>query len=192
MVRNLRLVEFIANNYPDEGRGINKYFRAECNDLLKQEMSAYRFVATQLVPITSEAEIAALEEALSLPGVLAPVTDHLNRALALLADRETPDYRNSIKEAMSGVEALCRLITGNAKATLGQALAVVESKVGLHAALKKTFESLYGYTSDAEGIRHALLDEPTLDQEDARFMLVACSTFVNYLVEKARKAGNKF
>lgn len=59
----------------------------------------------------------------------------------------------------------------------------------MHPALKGSFEKLYGYTSDAEGIRHALLDEPNLDFEDAKFMLVSCSAFVNYLKAKAAKAG---
>jgi len=33
------------------------------------------------------------------------------------------------------------------------------------------------------------MDEPNLDIEDAKFMLVSCSAFVNYLVVKAQKAG---
>lgn len=32
-------------------------------------------------------------------------------------------------------------------------------------------------------------DEPQVGPEDATFMLVICSAFVNYLVEKARRAG---
>jgi hypothetical protein len=48
---------------------------------------------------------------------------------------------------------------------------------------------MYGYTSDAQGIRHALMDEPNLSFEDAKFMLVSCSAFVNYLIAKAAKAG---
>ena len=30
----------------------------------------------------------------------------------------------------------------------------------------------------------------TLDADDARFMLVSCSAFVNYLKAKSRKGGN--
>jgi hypothetical protein len=46
---------------------------------------------------------------------------------------------------------------------------------------------LYGYTSDTHGIRHALKDDSQPNAEDAKFMLVSCSAFVNYLVEKAQK-----
>jgi len=61
--------------------------------------------------------------------------------------------------------------------------------IELHPALKSSFSSLYGYTNDADGIRHALLEESTLDFDDAKFMLVSCSAFVNYLAAKANKAG---
>ena len=108
-----------------------------------------------------------------------------------MANRKSPDYRNSIKEAISAVEAICNLITGEKRATLGQALKRIEEKVSLHPALKNAFSNLYGYTSDAEGIRHALLDEPNLGFEEAKFMLVSCSAFINYLISKASKAGIK-
>ncbi|MGQ9708742.1 MAG: AbiJ-NTD4 domain-containing protein, partial [bacterium] len=35
------------------------------------------------------------------------------------------------------------------------------------------------------------LDEPNLSFEDAKFMLVSCSAFINYLITKAAKAGIK-
>ena len=107
----------------------------------------------------------------------------------LMSDRKSPDYRNSIKESISAVEAICRLITNHKKVTLGQCLKEMEgAKVMLHGALKKAFSNLYGYTSSAAGIRHALMDEPRLSFEDAKFMLVSCSAFINYLVSKAGKA----
>ncbi|MEB7145202.1 hypothetical protein NEM79_21265, partial [Escherichia coli] len=47
------------------------------------------------------------------------------------------------------------------------------------------FSQLYGYTSDQGGICHALTEEdvnPTL--AEAKFMLVTCSAFSNYLLSK--------
>jgi len=58
----------------------------------------------------------------------------------------------------------------------------MESKRNLHPALKGAFDKLYGYTSDADGIRHALLEEDKVTFEQAKFMLVVCSAFTNYVV----------
>ena len=48
------------------------------------------------------------------------------------------------------------------------------------------FSERYGYTNDkTTGIRHALMDDtnaPTADE--AIFMLVSCSAFINYLTKK--------
>lgn len=180
-------IEFIADNYYNKSE--NKDFMSFCNSIFERELSAYRFVDGKITQITSEEEILEIEEALESSKPFKPVSHHLKRALELLADRKSPDYRNSIKESVSAVEAICNLITKNTKATLGQALKELEKKVELHPALKRAFDSLYGYTSDAEGIRHALLDESNLDFEDAKFMLVSCSAFVNYLKTKSSKTG---
>ncbi len=182
-------IEFIANNYPDVYNEVNPKFIDFCNSVLERELSAYRFVGGKIIQITSEVEVSEIEEALEASKPLKAVNAHLKTALDLLANRKSPDYRNSIKEAISAVEAICNLITKEKKATLGQALKKIDDKVGLHPALKNAFSNLYGYTSDAEGIRHALLDEPNLTFEDIKFMLVSCSAFINYLISKASKAG---
>jgi hypothetical protein len=185
-------IEFVASNGLNPA--LNQRFIADCNEVLQREDSAYRFVGTSITPITSEQEIAAVEQAFAISESskpLHPVATHLNQALAFLADKQSPDLRNSMKESISAVEALCKLIAGDDKATLGKALSQIESKqvVPLHPQIKAAFQSQYGYTSDAGGIRHALKDEPNVELEDAIYMVVTCSAFVNYLVEKARKAG---
>lgn len=111
-----------------------------------------------------------------------------------MSDKTSPDYRNSIKESISAVEAICKLIAKKQNTTLGDALNIIERQglIALHPSLKKAFSNLYGYTSDADGIRHALKDEKiNADFDEAKFMLVACSTFVNYLISKAAKADVK-
>jgi hypothetical protein len=90
-----------------------------------------------------------------------------------------------LKESISAVEALCREITG--ESTLGDALRVWEKKgVKIPTFLKSGIEKLYTYTNDKRtGIRHSLMDDtesPTFDE--AKFMLVTCSAFVNYIQGK--------
>lgn len=181
-------IEFIPLNYTrDHYSQTNESFIEYCNNVFERELSAYRFVNGTLTQISSKEEVESIEEALIITDTLKPVKTHLNRALELFSDRKTPDYRNSIKESISAVESYCSILTGNPKATLGQALKQIEKDNNIHPALKNSFSSLYGYTSDADGIRHALLDDDNLNQEDAKFMLVACSAFINYLRQKETK-----
>ncbi len=186
------ILEFIPNNHKGYGNNsyedqINKKFITYTNEILKEHLSAYRFVDQLITEITAEEEIIAIEDALQDNSNYKPVQTHLRRALELLSDRKNPDYRNSIKESISAIESFSCIVTKNPKTTLGQALKEIEKTYGLHSALKSSFSSLYGYTSDESGIRHSLLDESTLMQEDAKFMLVVCSAFVNYLLVKTNR-----
>jgi len=178
-------IEFISQNYPNEKT--NESFRARCNSVLEKELSGYRFVDGGLTKISSEEEISEIEEALNIPDEFKGVRMHLKTALIKLSDRKSPDYRNSIKESISAIEALAKIISGQPKAGLRDALEKIEKEVKLHPALKDSFIKLYGYTSDSDGIRHALLGESNLDFEDAKFMLVSSSAFVNYLITKSRR-----
>ncbi|MGI8546415.1 MAG: AbiJ-NTD4 domain-containing protein [Gemmatimonadaceae bacterium] len=156
-------------------------FNQEVNNVLVREGAGYRLIDGCFVPIVSEIELESVKGSLSLPEQLRHAREHFSTAVQLLSDRSNPDYRNSIKESISAVESACSSIAGQEKADLDAALRWLQSRSKLHPALKKAFAQLYGYTSDADGIRHALLTEPHIDVNDARFMLVACSAFVNYL-----------
>ncbi len=170
-------VEFVAEHAPEYWR---EPLVAAVNVMLEDENAAYRFVHGMIVEITSEQEITAVEEALDAT-VPDPVRMHLEAALVCFAEREKPDYRNSIKESVSAVEAMARKITGKDSATLGEALRVLGRAKTLHPALEDGLSKIYGYTSDADGIRHAMKDKSNVTQADARLMLVLCSAFVGYL-----------
>lgn len=162
----------------------------QINDLLEEEKSGYRLVNNQFVPITNEQELNSITEACNTPFM--PVNTHLNKALSLYSDRKLPDYENSIKESISAVESICCIISGEGSTTLGKALKKLEdSGVNIHPALKNAFEKLFGYTSDSNGIRHGGDDFKNAPAEDAKFMLVSCSAFVNYLIEKKQKYVDK-
>ena len=155
------------------------------NLALSREMSGYRLVDNIFTAITDAVEISSIEEAVNREETPAGATLHLRTALALMSDRINPDYRNSIKESISAVESIAKHLTNNPKASLGEALAALERNGEMHNALRKGLSSLYGYTSDAQGIRHAMMDEDDLSFIDAKFMLVACSAFVNFMIGKS-------
>lgn len=161
----------------------NQRLVTDINQILERELSGFRLIDWQFVPVADDQEREAIEQALA-PGPYAGVQAHLRQALQHLANREQPDYRNSIKESISAVESLACELTGNPNATLGDALQTLEREGQLHGALRRGFSAIYGYTSDADGIRHAMLDEANLDLSDAKYFLVSCSAFVNYLKGK--------
>ena len=166
-------------------------FTDKCNVALEREMSGYRFVGGNLVPLSDDAQLSAISDAMATTSrdSFAPARNHLDEALRLLADRQAPSYRNIIKEAVSAVEAVAQVLAARPNATLGDALKRIDGSVGVHTALNQGFQKIYGYASDADGIRHALSDVETLQQEDAIFMVVSCAAFISYLIAKAVRAG---
>lgn len=167
-------------------------FVSQCNAVLERENSGYRFLNYQIVPITNELEISQIEETIQKSShytAFKGANLHIASALKKLSDRQNPDYRNSIKESISAVESVAKKISGKDKDSLGSALQKIKGKVQMHPSLERGFLQIYGYTSDGDGIRHGLMNEPNCDFEDAKFMLVSCSAFINYLIVKADKAG---
>ena len=181
-------LQFILDYWPNDWL-LKERFIPTFNETLQSELSGYRIVEKILVPITSEQEKEEIETALRDSSKYKPIQHQLELALRKLADKENPDYRGSIKEFISAVETLCRIVTNQPKLELGKALKQIESMsdIDLHPALKDAFIKLYGWTSDESGIRHALMDESNLEFEDAKFMLVACSAFINYVLAKLAK-----
>jgi len=183
------IIEFIVANF-DLGNKENDEFRKCFNFVSEKEFSSYRLVGNNITEITSTEEIKEIEEALQSP--VDAVKVHLESSIGKLSDKINPDYRNSIKESISAVEVICKKITGDSDTTMGKALEEIETKgiIELHTDMKDAFKKLYHYTSDADGIRHSLMEGKTgADFDDAKFMLVSCSAIVNYLISKANKAG---
>lgn len=157
----------------------------ELNSEFKRHGFAYRIIDKKIVEITSENEIISIETALTNSSQ--NIQLHLNKALELYSLRPIGDYRNSIKEAISAVEAYCRERTN--EDTLGKALNRLEVLgLTIPKMLKVSFEKLYAYTNQPDtGIRHALMDNEgkyTPSSEEALFMIVSCSSFLNYLNSK--------
>lgn len=159
----------------------------ELNNLFETEFVGYRFIGGKITPISDENEVESIQETLSV--VNEGAKEHIQKALTFLSNRDNPDYKNSIKESISAVESVCQIITGDDKATLGEALKKLEGKgLRLHTAMCKAFSELYGYTSDQGGIRHANgMFASEVSFEEAKYMLVSCCAFVNFLIAEEAK-----
>ena len=170
-------LEFVVGYYQPHAK---QSLAEVLNLILERELSGYRLVSGHLTDITNAQEIEMLETALA-DSQFAGVDAHLQQALDLYAKRKNPDYRNSIKESISAVESMAKIVSKKPRATLSDALKAIEKNGLLHKSLKDGFLKLYGYTSDADGIRHAIMEKSKLTPADARYFLLSCTSFVNYL-----------
>jgi len=174
----LTVIEYLVTSF--EKHIPSESFAEGFNFVFEKEYVGYRFVDSIITPITDDNEITAIREALTSP--YGEVNRHIEKSLGFLSDRANPDYANSIKESISAVERMCSLIIGKST-TLGVALDKLEKNgLQIHPAMKSAFDKLYGYTSDGSGIRHSgQLGGVNSSFEEAKFMLISCCAFVNYL-----------
>ncbi|OBJ58965.1 AbiJ-NTD4 domain-containing protein [Mycobacterium asiaticum] len=173
----LSLLEFIASTTPDDDQRLIELLNA----ILRYNRVGYRIVGSEVVPITDDTELDAIRETVAQPAG-SPARQHMEKALALYADRDNPQYANSIKESISAVESAARDLAGQPSATLGTALDTITKQGTIHPALLKGWKAIYGFTSDSGGIRHA--DQPgsvPASPELAQYFLITCSAMVNYL-----------
>ena len=143
-----------------------------------------------IIPAVTEAEGRSIIESmqtLRLAGLGSSAT-HLRKAAECF---NGSDWAGSVRESIHAVESVARQLDPKASGTLEPALASLEKRQTLHPALKEAFSKLYGYTSDEQGIRHALLDKPSANvgMDEAVFMLGACASFASYLWRKHAAAA---
>ncbi|HSV75188.1 MAG TPA: hypothetical protein VLH79_15635 [Chthonomonadales bacterium] len=159
------------------------------NDAMVAHYAAYRVIAGRFVPITDPHEMRAVDEAASSGGQ--PARKHIEKALKFLSDRDSPDYCNSIKDAICALEATCREIAGDQSAGLSDALKRMKSEPQVHPALVGAMDKLYGFASDAGGVRHASREpQNTPSFEDAKLVLVLCCAIINFLLAAQAKRGS--
>ena len=184
LVKNIR--QFRSDPTPEQAANM-------VNKVLEQELSGYRFVNGQLAPISNQAELDEIAQGIEQTANtgLSGANEHLRKAVELLSNKPTPDYRNSIKESISAIESIAKVIGKENSSGLKGALDELSKKTKIHGSLSEGFKKLYGYTSDEGGIRHAITsdDQENPGFDEAKYMLVSCSAFANYLISKARASG---
>jgi hypothetical protein len=171
--------------------GINRSreFAERIARILNYCRSPYRIVADDVIcPIGTDEEAATIGKAfadLKASGIMGS-REHLKSASAELS---AGNFADSIRESVHAVESIVRVLEPSGD--FGKALAKLEAKAKIHGALVSGFKSVYGFSSDEQGIRHPLLDKeaPAVDETDAMFMIGACSAFISYLINKSRAVG---
>jgi len=178
------IIYTIIENYSSTKK---ENFEKAVNNILKEELSGYSFFNGLFVPITNEVEIKSINDSIENSKIksLDLVSEHITKSISLLSQKPKPDYHNSIKESISAVESICKILEPESSGSLKDALNKLSSQIDIHPALKDAYIKIYGYTSDEDGIRHSMTeDSSSVGLAEAKYMLVSCSAFVNYIIYK--------
>ena len=186
-IRQFAIIDFllqgIANLSKNEGREVPS-FANELNAGFENVNFPFRIVCNLITPLTDIEENREIESAAQ--NVSDNIREHLECALRELTRGANANYRYSVHESLSAVEAFCEKYTGSD--VLATSLNTFNKKKKLHPQLIEAFKNLYSYSSQKNtGSRHgwAVEDDtfvPTF--YEARFMLVASSAFINYIKGK--------
>ena len=197
------LLQDIAK-YQDDGnsgesRQLNtqlKQFPRDINNAFDRNGVAYLFDISnepyKIFPRNSEAQGIAIQNSVATlknKGLPAPDT-HLRNAASHL---EKGEHADAIADSIHAVESVARFFDPENNQTLGPAIdSLLKKGVLKHPALASAIKSLYGYTNDEEGIRHALVfeDKANVDMKEAMFMFGACASLAAYLANVCRERGS--
>lgn len=164
------------------GKDHGAAYRAIANETLSKGLIGYRFVGAVLAQVDDDQSAAEIASAIASASDTA--RSHLERAASLLADRHNPQYVKVAGEAINAVEASVYSLTG--KKTLGDGVKELGKRgLPVHPAIVKAWSSMYGYSSDAGGIRHANIGGEEVDAAMAVYLFVTCSAFINLLSKVA-------
>jgi len=157
-----------------------KFFRERLKDILDHYQCYYTIFFegknSSIAPRVTEQEKNSIEQCYKDldKNKFDGAKTHLVKAVKFLNKN---NFSDSVRESISAVESVCRLIAEKPKADLTDALKEIKKKMYIHEALEKGFKILYGYTSDEKGI------------VDAQYMIGSCASFISYLINKANNCG---
>ena len=134
-----------------------------------------------VVPLFTPEEAAAIEASVKWTPV--SVRRQMEDAVALFSNREKPDYGAAAHKAMNAAWAAVKICTGEDK--FGVGVQKLRKSGKLPSALATMLGNLYGFASkDGKGMRHPEHEgESPPDMATARFVVVTCASFINYMAE---------
>ena len=164
---------------------VTKELHKQLSDLFEEHRAPYYLdfekKTYRIFPRTSKEESDATRKSLEKlqEGGFEGALSHVRQAAEHINGGQ---FSDAIHDSISAVESVARAI--NKAKTLKEALEQLEGTGMIkHKAFKDAIIKLYAYTSDEEGIRHALIDvkEADVGLSDALFFYNACAAFAGYL-----------
>jgi hypothetical protein len=116
---------------------------------------------------------------------LSPVRAQWLKAKNFIA-APTPDYENSIKEAVNSIESCLMVLLNEPSGTLGKII----KRADLDEDIKRLISQAYGFTSNKAFVRHGGVAASSLGKKEAEFFLEFAAAAIVYISAKLKSSGD--
>lgn len=138
----------------------------------------------QKVKTGESSNLETINQAIDISTKYKSIQSQLTLARKYLDSEDPSDYRNSIKEGINAIESTLKIILNEPKISLGEGIKRLNLDKRIHPAFSLGISKIYGFTSDAGGIRHGLKESDLeITYSSAKFLLTLHSSFVTFLLE---------
>ena len=116
--------------------------------------------------------------------------EHFEKALKALNTRPKPDVENCVKDAVSAIESVGRIIVNDDKAMLSDIIKGMAKDGTIPKPLDEVIQRIYAYRGDQPGVAHGLVGTSKVTIDEAEFVLAVSAAIIIYLVKKRQNVQN--
>ena len=181
----------IKHNYPKhEAEKKALEFSNDVNTLFKEEQLGFELTKEGKIEKVGSGFIdAKVKEArylLKEPEFKGADTQ-FEKAIKALNVRPNPDVENCVKDAVSAIESVGRIIVSDEKAILPDIIKDMTKRGIIPKPLDQTIQKIYAYRGDQPGVAHGLVGISEVTIDEAEFVLAMSAAMIIYLVKKRSK-----
>ena len=123
--------------------------------------------------------LPSVSDILKAPRYAGP-RDHWEKAEAFF-ESIPPDLANASKEAISAVEGIAKIVTGDKKMTLGKCVDLLRDTGRIPPGMAKSLHGLWGFVSESPGVRHGAPVPSDIDEAQAKYVMDSAGAAIAYL-----------
>jgi len=161
-------------------------FSEEINNLFREEHLGFELTDGRVEKIGSgfiDARVREVRYLLKEPEFTG-ADKHFEKAIKALNARPTPDVENCVKDAVSAIESIGRIIVNDEKALLSDIIKDMAKNKTIPKPLDEAIQKIYAYRGDQPGVAHGLVGTSKVTVDEAEFVLAVSAAIIIYLVKK--------
>jgi hypothetical protein len=156
-------------------------FRENANRFLEEAAVGWQLPESGKLHRILPADITGLESSVVSSNTGSPIASHFMKARGFI-NQHPCDAANAIKESISAVESLARILVPSAT-TLGTAINSLRNGSSHPQLLLTAIDKLYAFACDEPAVRHGSTTEERVVRKDAEFVYITSLAIIRYLEE---------